>query len=95
MFEENFYAHKYENYPSDKLGFAFVFAAEFISDNYADYRKHECCCADYRDSRPDIYIEECESYSDGERINARCDCKNKQLFYVKLVFLLLVGLIPF
>ena len=37
MFEENFYAHKYKNYSSDKLGFAFVFAAELIADNNTDY----------------------------------------------------------
>ena len=77
MFKKYLYADKHKDYSSRKSCLVLIFAAEFMSHNNADYRKHECCAADYCYRRNNIYLKKRKGYAHRKSVDAGCDRKSE------------------
>ena len=54
-----------------------------MSDENARRRKHESRAAYQCNCEADIYLKECERDSNCQSVDARCNCKHEEFFYIQ------------
>ena len=85
MLEQDLDTHEDQDHTSGNLCFCLIAQTEDIADLYAGHGENEGRYTDEEDSSDDINLQEGESNTDCQSIDARSDCQQEHRLYIQRV----------